>query len=60
MRALNIIRGISKALMFVVLYFILYNYTQGLQTMAIGFCLAMVLLISIVLVINYYEINKEL
>jgi hypothetical protein len=40
MRALNIIRGISKALMFVVLYFILYNYTQGLQT-AIGFCLAM-------------------
>jgi hypothetical protein len=29
--------------MFVVLYFILYNYTQG-QTMAIGFCLAMVLL----------------
>jgi hypothetical protein len=28
MRALNIIRGISKALMFVVLYFILYNYTQ--------------------------------
>jgi hydrogenase/urease accessory protein HupE len=28
--------------------------------MAIGFCLAMVLLISIVLVINYYEINKEL
>jgi hypothetical protein len=60
MRALNIIRGISKALMFVVLYFILYNYTQGLQTMAIGFCLAMVLLINIVLVINYYEINKEL
>jgi hypothetical protein len=59
MRALNIIRGISKALMFVVLYFILYNYTQGLQTMAID-CLAMVLLISIVLVINYYEINKEL
>jgi hypothetical protein len=59
MRALNIIRGISKALMFVVLYFILYNYTQGLQTMA-RFCLAMVLLISIVLVINYYEINKEL
>jgi hypothetical protein len=59
MRALNIIRGISKALMFVVLYFILYNYTQ-VQTMAIGFCLAMVLLISIVLVINYYEINKEL
>jgi hypothetical protein len=58
MRALNIIRGISKALMFVVLYFILYNYTQGLQTMA-GFCLAMVL-INIVLVINYYEINKEL
>jgi hypothetical protein len=58
MRALNIIRGISKALMFVVLYFILYNYTQGLQTMAIGFCLAMVLLISIVLVINYYEINE--
>jgi hypothetical protein len=55
MRALNIIRGIS-ALMFVVLYFILYNYTQGLQTMAIGFCLAMVL-INIVLVINY-EINK--
>jgi hypothetical protein len=46
MRALNIIRGISKALMFVVLYFILYNYTQGLQTMAIGFCLAMVLLIN--------------
>jgi hypothetical protein len=45
-------------LMFVVLYFILYNYTQGLQTMAIGFCLAMVLLINIVLVINYYEINK--
>jgi hypothetical protein len=34
--------------------------TQGLQTMAIGFCLAMVLLINIVLVINYYEINKEL
>jgi hypothetical protein len=60
MRALNIIRGISKALMFVVLYFILYNYTQGLQTMAIRFCLAMVLLINIVLVINYYEINKEL
>jgi riboflavin transporter FmnP len=59
MRALNIIRGISKALMFVVLYFILYNYTQGLQTMAIGFCLAMVLLINIVLVINYYEINKS-
>jgi hypothetical protein len=59
MRALNIIRGISKALMFVVLYFILYNYTQGLQTMAIGFCLAMVLLINIVLVINYY-VNKEL
>jgi hypothetical protein len=37
--------------MFVVLYFILYNYTQGLQNMAIGFCLAMVLLINIVLVI---------
>jgi hypothetical protein len=38
MRALNIIRGISKALMFVVLLY-LVQFTQGLQTMAIGFCL---------------------
>jgi hypothetical protein len=59
MRALNIIRGISN---FDVCSFVLYlvQLHSGLQTMAIGFCLAMVLLISIVLVINYYEINKEL
>jgi hypothetical protein len=50
MRALNIIRGISKALMFVVLYFILYNYTQVFKPWLL-ICLAMVLLISIVLVI---------
>jgi hypothetical protein len=56
MRALNIIRGISKALMFVVLYFILYNYTQVFKPWLL--ILPMVLLISIVLVINYYEINK--
>jgi hypothetical protein len=60
MRALNIIRGISEGFDVCSFVLILYNYTQGLQTMAIGFCLAMVLLINIVLVINYYEINKEL
>jgi hypothetical protein len=59
MRALNIIRGISKALMFVVLYFILYNYTQGLQTMAIGFP-SHGITNQHRAGYHYYEINKEL
>jgi hypothetical protein len=58
MRALNIIRGISEG--FDVCSFALScTIHAGLQTMALdSACFIITLLINIVLVINYYEINK--
>jgi uncharacterized membrane protein SirB2 len=49
---------VFHVLMFVVLYFILYNYTQSSKPRLIGFCLAMVLLITSWL-ITTQETNKR-
>jgi Na+-translocating ferredoxin:NAD+ oxidoreductase RnfA subunit len=44
--------------MFVVFYYLVQLHSRS-SNHGCGFCLAMVLLINIVLVINYYEINKS-